>query len=93
MSPLPLAAIPVTEAVLSLVQSKDVPLTLPLNAIVVIALAGQIVWLAGVATALGVGFTVQLTVIAFEGGQWSDWRRVWISTAVFPVVGIAVAET
>ena len=41
--PLPLAAIPVTVALLSLVQLKVVPVTLPLNTIVEITLAEQIV--------------------------------------------------
>jgi len=65
--PLPLAAIPVTVAVLSLVQLKDVPATLPLNTIVVIALAEQIVCDAGVATALGVGFTSTVAVTGVPG--------------------------
>lgn len=43
ISPAPLAAIPVTATVLSLVQLYTVPLTLPVNAIVVIALAEQTV--------------------------------------------------
>ena len=57
MSPLPLAAIPVTDVVLSLVQLKVVPDTLPLSTIVVILSAEQIVCSEGVATASGVGFT------------------------------------
>ena len=56
--PAPLAAIPVTVAVLSLVQLNTVPVTLPLFTIVVIAEPLQIVCEDGVATALGVGFTV-----------------------------------
>ena len=63
MLPLPFAAIPVTLALLSLTQLNTVPATLPLNTIVVIALAEQIVWLDGVATAFGVGFTSTVAVI------------------------------
>jgi hypothetical protein len=61
--PLPLAAIPVTLTVLFLVQLKVVPLTAPDNTIVVIVPAEQVVWLAGVATAFGVGFTNTVAVI------------------------------
>ena len=60
--PLPLAAIPVTATVLSLVQLKIVPATLPESTIVVIAEAEQIVCADGVATALGVGFTSTVAV-------------------------------
>jgi len=61
--PLPLAAIPVTLAVLFLVQLKVVPETAPDNTIVVMVPAEQMVWLAGVATAFGVGFTSTVAVI------------------------------
>jgi hypothetical protein len=56
--PLPLAAIPVTVAVLFLVQLKVVPDTAPVNTIVVIGVAEQTVWLDGVATTFGIGLTV-----------------------------------
>lgn len=63
--PAPLAAIPVTVATLSLVQLYTVPATgLPLSTIVVIGLAEQIVWLDGVAVAVGVGLTSTVAVIA-----------------------------
>ena len=65
--PLPLAAIPVTGPLLSLVQLKTVPLTLPLRTMVVIAAAEQMVWLAGVATAFGIGFTTTVAVIEGPG--------------------------
>jgi hypothetical protein len=55
MSPDPLAAIPVTVALLSLVQVYVVPATALVSTIVVIDAPEQTVWLAGVATALGVG--------------------------------------
>jgi len=62
--PDPLAAIPVTVATLSLTQLYTVPATgLPLSTIVVIGLAEHIVWLDGVAVAVGVGFTVTVAVI------------------------------
>ena len=63
MLPLPEAAIPVTVPVLSLVHAYVVPATAPLSTIVVIGLAEQIVWLDGVATASGVGFTITVAVI------------------------------
>jgi hypothetical protein len=62
ISPLPLAAMPVTATVLSLVQSKVVPLTAPLKTIVVIVAPEQIVCDDGVATALGIGLTVIICV-------------------------------
>jgi hypothetical protein len=65
--PLPLAAIPVTETVLSLVQLKVVPLTMPVNAIVVIVAPEQIVCDDGVATAFGVGLTITAAVIGAPG--------------------------
>ena len=61
--PVPLAAIPVTVTTLSLVQLYTVPATLPLSTIVVIAEPEQIVWLDGVATALGIGLTTIVAVI------------------------------
>ena len=62
MFPLPLAAIPVTLALLSLVQLYTVPATLPLNTIVVIGFAEHTVCEGGVATAVGVGFTSTVAV-------------------------------
>ena len=59
--PLPLAAIPVTPR-LSRVQLNIVPPTLPLFTMVVMADPLQIVCDEGVATALGVGFTVMFPV-------------------------------
>jgi hypothetical protein len=65
--PLPLAAIPVTGTVLSLVQLKVVPATLPLSTIVVIGMAEHTVCAAGVATAFGVGLTNTVAVIGAPG--------------------------
>ena len=63
ISPDPLAAMPVTVAVLSLVQAYVVPLTAPVKAIVVIGVALHTVCAAGVAIAVGVGLTVYVYVI------------------------------
>ena len=60
--PDPLAAIPVTETVLFLVQLYVVPLLL-LNATGIIVAPEQIVCVAGVATAFGVGFTSIVAVM------------------------------
>src|SRR6266404_3012835 len=65
--PAPLAAMPVTVTVLSLVQLKVVPATLPDNTIVVIVEPEQTVCDDGVATAFGVGFTNTVAVIAAPG--------------------------
>jgi hypothetical protein len=66
ISPLPLAAIlvtvPLAASPLSLVQLYTVPGTLPVNAMVVIAVPEQEVCDAGVATAFGTGFTVIVNV-------------------------------
>ena len=58
MLPVPLAAIPVTVALLSLTQLYTVPGTVPVSAIVVIVEPEQIVCADGVAVAFGVGLTV-----------------------------------
>jgi len=62
--PVPLAARPVTFTILSLVQLYTVPATLPVKAILATE-PEQIVWLDGVATAFGIGFT---TTVARNGG-------------------------
>ena len=61
--PAPLPGIPVTVAVLSLVQLNTVPATLPLSTIVVIGAPEHTVWLDGVATAFGIGFTTTVAVV------------------------------
>src|SRR5437868_1258679 len=61
--PDPLAAIPVTVALLSLTQLYTVPATLPDNTIVVIATPEQTVCEEGVATAFGIGLTTTVAVI------------------------------
>jgi hypothetical protein len=67
ISPLPLAAIPVTVTVLLRVQLKVVPSVLLVNTIVVIGLAEQMVCEAGVAMASGVGFTRTVAVMGNPG--------------------------
>jgi hypothetical protein len=62
ISPVPLAAIPVTETVLFLVQLKRVLETLPEKIMVEISEPEQIVCDAGVATAFGTGFTTTVAV-------------------------------
>lgn len=61
ISPEPVAGIPVTPTVLSLVQLYTVPGTAPLITIEVIGVPEQTVCEAGVATAFGMGFIVPVT--------------------------------
>jgi hypothetical protein len=65
--PLPDVAMPITFTELSLAQLKTVPLTLPLNAIVVTALPEHTVCDVGAATAFGIGFTITVAVIGAPG--------------------------
>jgi len=92
MSPLPLAAMPVTAAVLSLVQVYVVPLTDPVKAIVVIADAEQIVWLDGVAVAFGVGFTKTVAVIAVPAQPFAVGVIVKVTVTGALVVFVKVPE-
>ena len=62
--PVPLLLIPVILELLSRVQLKMVPPTLPDKTIAVITLPEQMAWIVGVATAFGVGFTTTVAVIA-----------------------------
>ena len=61
--PVPLAAMPVTATLLSLVQLKIVPVTLLLNTIDDIADPLQMVCKDGVETAFGMGLTITVAVI------------------------------
>ncbi len=90
ISPLPLAAIPVTLTVLSLVQVYVVPLTAPLNAIVVIATPEHFVWLDGVATAVGVGSTSTVAVIGVPGQPFAEGVMVKVTVTGNEVVLISV---
>jgi hypothetical protein len=62
--PDPLAAIPVTVAVLFLVQAYVVPPTFPLKAMEVMVAPEQMVCDAGILTTLGIGFTSTVAVTA-----------------------------
>ena len=88
MSPLPLAAIPVTVAVLSLVQLKVVPVVFPDRTIVVIASAEHMVCEAGVAMAFGTGFTTIATSEDAEQEFASVMTTVYIPAAASVVLGI-----
>jgi len=92
ISPLPLAAIPVTVAKLSLVQSKVVPATLPVRTIVVIGLAEQTVCAAGVAIASGVGFTVMVKVIGGPGQPLAVGVTVIVATTMVAPMLVAMNE-
>jgi hypothetical protein len=61
--PPPLVGIPVTLVVLSLIHVYVVPATVLVSTIGVIAVPEQIDWLAGVAVAIGVGFTVIVKLV------------------------------
>ena len=65
--PEPNAAIPVTVTVLLRVHVKGVPITGPDSVMVVIRVSEQMVCVAGVATAVGVGLTNTVAVIAAPG--------------------------
>ena len=99
MTPAPLAAIPVTVTVLFLVQVKVVPLTALLNIIGVMATPEQAAWLAGVATALGIGFTTTVAVMLGPVQPLADgvMVKVTVSGAVLvielvsvPLIGLPV---
>ena len=92
ISPLPLATIPVTVAVLFLVQAKVVPVVLLVNAIVVIVPAEQMVWLEGVATAFGVGLTNTVAVIAVPGHPFAVGVMVNVTVMGAAVVLVNVPE-
>jgi hypothetical protein len=69
MLPLPLAAIPVTVAVLFLVQLNAVPATLPEKVMAVKGVPEQLACEAIEATASGIGFTVTVTVSVYVKAQ------------------------
>jgi len=85
MSPVPLAAMPVTVALLFLVHAKVVPVVALVFAMVVIVEPEQIVCDAGVATATGVGFTSTVAVIGAPGQLFIDGVMVKVT-----VMGAAV---
>ncbi len=90
--PVPLAAIPVTVAVLFLVQLYTVPATLPLSTIVVIAEPEQMVWLDGVATAFGIGFTTTVALNAGPGQPLAVGVIVNVTVTAALVVLVSVPD-
>ena len=89
--PLPEAAMPVTVAILSLVQLNTVPLTAPDKAIVAIG-PEQIVCEGVVATAFGVGLTKTVAVIAAPGQLFADGVIVKVTVIGALVVFVRVPE-
>ncbi len=85
MLPAPLAAIPVTVAVLFRVQLNVVAGTAPVSTIGVIAVPVQIDCADGVATAVGIGFTLITDV---TGGELQPFT---VATAVYVVVAFGAA--
>ncbi len=92
--PAPLAPIPVTATVLSLVQLYTVPATLPVSAIVVIAEPEQIVCEEGVATAFGIGLTVITNVCGAPGQPLAVGVTVIVPdiAAFVPLVAVKVGN-
>ena len=81
ISPAPLAAIPVTVTVLFLVQVKTVPTTLPDKMIGVMVLPEHTACDAGVATALGIGFTSTVAVIGVPAQPLADGVMVKVTSS------------
>lgn len=92
MSPVPEAAMPVIEAVLSRVQLYVVPVTKPLKAMVVIGVAEQMVWVVGVATAFGVGLTSTVAEIGVPEQPPADGVIVKVTVTGADVVLVSVQE-
>ena len=87
--PVPLAAMPVAVAVLSLTQLNTVPGTVPVITIVVMAVAEQIVCDVGVAVAFGVGLTVMLKLLGVPTQLTPPLVKVGV-TVIVPVIGTLV---
>jgi hypothetical protein len=90
ISPEPLAAIPVIETVLSLVQLKVTPEVVLESTIVVIVAAEQMVWADGVAMATGVGFTSTVAVIGAPGQPFAVGIIVNVTVSGAAVVFVKV---
>ena len=90
--PVPLAAIPVTFTLLSLIQLNTVPTTLPVSTIGVIAVVLQIVWLDGVATALGIGLTITVAVVVGPAQPLADGVMVKVTVIGAKVVLVRLPE-
>lgn len=87
--PVPLAAIPVAVAVLSLVQLNTVPATVPVFTMVVMVPAEQIVCDDGEAVAFGVGLTVMLKLLGVPTQLTPPLVKVGV-TVIVPVIGTLV---
>ena len=92
MLPDPLAAIPVTVAVLLRVHVKVVPITGPDSVMVVIRVSEQMVCVAGVATAVGVGLTNTVAVIAAPGQPFAVGMIVNVTVTGALVVLVSIPE-
>ena len=92
MLPDPLTAMPVTVAVLFLVQLYVVPVTLPVSTIAAMPDPEQIDWLAGVATAFGVGLTRTVAVIAGPTQPFAVGVIVKVTVTGAVVVLVSVPE-
>lgn len=90
ISPLPFAAIPVTAPVLFLTQVNVVPVVVLVNAIVVIGPPEHIVWLEGVAIALGFGLTRTVAVIGLPAQPLADGVIVNVTVMGAAVVLVSV---
>ena len=90
--PEPDAAIPVTVAVLLRVHVKVVPLTGPDSVMVVIRVSEQMVCVAGIATAVGVGLTNTVAVIAAPGQPFAVGMIVNVTVTGALVVLVSVPE-
>ena len=93
ISPLPLAAMPVTVPLatspLFLVQWYTVPVTLPVSAMVVIGKPEHFVCEDGVAIALGVGLTVMVNVLGVPGQLGALLIKLPIAKGLFPTGTVA----
>ena len=86
MLPVPEAGIPVTVATLFRIQLKVVPGRFPVRRIVEMAAAEQIAWVAGVATAFGLGLTRTVAVAGIPEHPFATGVIVKVTRTGFRVV-------
>jgi hypothetical protein len=84
--PVPLAAMPVAVALLSLTQLNTVPGTVPVITMVVMAVAEQMVCDTGAGVAFGVGFTVMVKLLGVPTQLTPPLVKVGVTVTV-PVIG------
>ena len=89
--PLPTLGMPVTVARLSLIQSKVIPGTLPVNAMVLIADSEHTVCDAGVAVPVGTGLTEIVKLSGVPGQEVLGSTGVTVMVAVCVVLPLLVA--